>query len=91
MPFVQFVRDYQGTITNNVFYQAGTVVDLPGRMSYALRTEGVVVKVDAVPVETTTGAAPSTAPVVDVPRKPAKLGQGTKPARKRATKKTVKH
>jgi len=90
MPYVRFVRDYQGPITNEVFYAAGTVVDLPGRMSYALRSEGVVEKV--APVETETAAVPNPAAVSAVPHKHApKLGQGTKSTRKRAaSKKTAK-
>ena len=26
MPYVRFLRDYQGKVTNEVFYAAGTVV-----------------------------------------------------------------
>lgn len=88
MPFVRFLKDYQGSTTNNIFYQAGTVIDLPGRMSYALRSEGVVEKV--APTEPTTAADPYPAAVVDVPHEYApKMGQGTKSARK-STRKTAK-
>ena len=90
MPYVKFLRDYQGTTTSNVFYKAGTVVDLPGRMSYALRSEGVVVKV--APVKTRAAAVPNPAAVLAVPHKSApKLGTGTKAAAKRASKKATKH
>lgn len=47
MPFCQFVKPYPG-------YSVGQVVDLPGRLSYKLRTAGVVVKADA-PVIKVTG------------------------------------
>lgn len=38
MPFCKFLKPYEG-------YAAGQVVDLPGRLSYKLRSAGVVVKV----------------------------------------------
>ena len=39
MPYVKFVKHYPG-------YTVGQVVDLPGKLSYKLRTLGVVVKYD---------------------------------------------
>jgi hypothetical protein len=84
MPFVRFLRDYQGTVTNNVYYTAGTVVDLPGRMSYALRTEGVVEKV--APLETGKVAATLPAAFPAVSHKPAAKKYTTKRAAKKTTK-----
>lgn len=39
MPFCKFLKPYAG-------YTAGQIVDLPGKLSYKLRAEGVVVKVE---------------------------------------------
>ncbi len=53
MPYVKFLKHYPG-------YHVGQVIDLPGRLTWELKAQGVVVRVDApafAPVKPTTKAA----------------------------------
>ena len=77
---VTFLRDFRGRATGEQFFTAGTTVDLPSWMVGLLRAEGVVAPSEAVPVETGAGVhSPSPAPALP-----------TKPARKSATKRTLR-
>ena len=80
---VTFLRDFRGRATGEQFFTAGTTVDLPSWMVGMLRAEGVIAMSEAAPVETgaeaLTSASPSPAPALP-----------TKPARKSATKRTLR-
>ena len=42
---IQFLQDYRGTITNEIFYLAGTIVDLAPAAAHALIDAGRAVEV----------------------------------------------